>query len=128
MKLEEKNITFPEDMDKECIELCELLNTLPTVKTFESCCGHGKHPYWIFFRCDSIPALTRLGRCVNCNYSDGNWEILVDSTDSSPYGNFWLRSKIIFANETDMKNSVNGLIKNIHYWFQDKFDEYFSKR
>ena len=44
------------------------------------------HPYWIFFKCYDIGVLSRLGRCVERNYSDGNWEIVVDSCDVDPYG------------------------------------------
>ena len=34
MKLLENYITLPFDMDNECIDLCNLLNTLPGVTTF----------------------------------------------------------------------------------------------
>lgn len=126
MKRLEKSITLPDDMDKECIGICDLLNTLPTVETVESCCGHCRRPFWVWFHCYDLGVLSRLGRAVERNYSDGNWEIVVDSSDIAPYGMFWLRSKCPFDCDLDMKESLNGLIENIAYWFDDKFDEYFT--
>lgn len=35
-------MTYDEFMDKECVELCDALNELEGVETFESCCGHFK--------------------------------------------------------------------------------------
>ena len=116
---------LPFDMDDECIELCNLLNTLPGVTTFESCCGHLRYPYYIWFFCNSIETISRLGRAVAINYSDGNWEIAVDSTDTSPYGVFWLRTKERFKTDEEMSISVSHLIENIKYWFKDEFDTYF---
>lgn len=121
-------VNYPVDMDPECINLCNTLNSLPTVMTVESCCGHYKERFNIWFHCDSIPVLSRLGRCVERNYSDGKWELLVDSCDTSPYGLFWLRSKEKFNNQGEMNTSVNNLIQSINHWFKDEFDDYFRKK
>ena len=80
------------NMDKECIKLCDVLNSIPSVNTFESCCGHLKDRYSIWFFCNDTIAISRLGKSVERNYSDGKWELLVDSTDTHPTGVFWLRS------------------------------------
>ena len=127
MKLKELNetIKLPDDMDKDCVGLCNTLNRLPECETNESCCGHGERPYWIFFTCTDIHTLSRLGRAVDKRYSDGNWEIIVDSCDGDPIGRFWLRTKSVLADDV-LKESVNGLIENILYWFGDEFDGYFS--
>lgn len=47
----EVKIQYPNlsQMDAEVLELCNALNTLPGVKTFDSCCGHGKRPFKIGF-------------------------------------------------------------------------------
>lgn len=119
---------LPDDMDYECIDLCNSLNQLPTVKTFESCCGHFKERYSIWFFCDNVEVLSRLGRVVERNYSDGKWEIVIDSTDTHPYGIFWLRSKEPFNDYDEMMKSVGDLIYNICYWFKDQFDDYFKKQ
>lgn len=36
-------------MDRECVSLCNALNALPGIQTFESCCGHGQRPFQVFF-------------------------------------------------------------------------------
>jgi hypothetical protein len=125
LKTEEEIIKLPEDIDKECIEICNTLNRLPGTETFESCMGHGKHGFWIFFRCYDIDTISRLGRAVDKNYSDGNWEIVVDSTDTKPLGNFWLRSKKILQGEK-LEKSLRELVENILYWFKDEFDSYYK--
>lgn len=117
--------SLPNDMDNECIDLCNTLNRLPHIHTYESCMGHGKHPFWVFFKCTDINELSRLGRAVERNYSDGNWEIVVDSCDTKPLGKFWLRAKTILPDE-ELNESVNGLIENILYWCKDEFDDYFN--
>ncbi len=125
MKRLDNYMALPFDMDNECIELCNVLNTLPGVTTFESCCGHCKRPYHIWFFCTSIDTLSRLGRATERNYSDNKWEVVVDSSDTSPYGVFWLRTKEKFNTPEEMNESVQNLIKNIKHWFDDRFDNYF---
>ena len=118
-------IDLPNNIDLKCIEICNLLNRLPNTYTYESCEGHGKYPYWIFFRCYSIEVLSRLGRIVSPNYSDGNWEIVLDSTDTQPRGCFWLRTKTILPDDV-LNKSLDNLIKSNLYWFDDKYDNHFS--
>lgn len=118
-------VPCPEDMDGQCIELYYLLNSLPDTETYSSCCGHEQTVYMMFFRCYSIDVLTRLGRAVSKNYSDGNWEIVVDSADREPYGCFWLRTKTVLKKD-ELDLSLNRLINSIRYWFSDEFDDYFK--
>jgi len=128
MKINENiktELPCPPDMDEQCIELYYLLNSLPDTNTFESCCGHEKEVYMMFFRCFNIGVLSRLGRAVERNYSDGNWEIVVDSVDGDPCGCFWLRTKHILKKD-ELDKSLAQLIDNIKYWFDDEFDNYFS--
>ena len=84
------------------------------------------HPYWIFFRCTELGTISRLGRCLAKNYSDNNWELVVDSVDGDPYGCFWLRTKEIL-DEDSLNQSIRELINSIYYWFDDDFDNYFKK-
>ena len=46
------NQDYGEHMDEEVINLCNAINSLPGLHTFESCCGHGKHELRIWFRVD----------------------------------------------------------------------------
>jgi hypothetical protein len=127
MKLKEKIIELPADIDAECIDICNTLNSLPETETFESCCGHLRYRFSVWFFCYNIDVLSRLGRSVDHNYSDGKWEIVVDSTDVHPKGVFWLRSKEPFKTKSEMTESVSFLIDNILHWVTDEFDEYFQK-
>lgn len=122
-----KKIDLPiEDMDKECVELCEKLNSLDGIETRSSCCGHLKERYMLFFFCNDFVRLGKLFRCVNRNYSDGKWEILVDGSDIYPSYLFWLRSKKQFRSYKAMEKSIKSLIDNIDWWEQEKFDNYFK--
>lgn len=114
------------NMDKECIKLCDILNSITSIDTFESCCGHLKDRYSIWFFCNDIITISRLGRCVERNYSDGKWELLVDPTDTHPNGVFWLRSKVPFQSYDEMEKSVNELCNGIQHWFNTEFDSYFN--
>ena len=117
---------LPASIDCECVSICNTLNRLPDVETFESCCGHGEHPFWVWFKCSNIDTLSRLGRAVSRNYSDGNWEIVVDTTDTRPRGCFWLRAKSVLPYD-DLLRSLDELEVNILYWFQDSFDKHFKE-
>ena len=50
-------IHLPADVDEQCRALCEALNTLPGIKTVESCCGHGERPFRIWFEAHSLKSL-----------------------------------------------------------------------
>ena len=39
---------YPDDMDKECMPLCDLFNSIGLITQF-SCCGHGESPFQIIF-------------------------------------------------------------------------------
>lgn len=124
MKLQDNYLNYDGHMDKECVELCNALNNIPYVITFESCSGHGKDVFRIWFKCYNLGVLSRLARAVNRNYSDGCWEIVSDSTDTDPYGIFCLRTNVILT--SGLETSIHCLIENIEHWFKDEFDEYFE--
>ena len=118
----------PEFMDPECIPMFHALNKLPGVVTTESCCGHLKDRYSFWFHCTDIGTLSRLARCVDRNYSDGKWELVLDSCDTNPVGFFWLRSKEPFKTVEEMNESVEWLIKGFEHWFSPEFNEYFETK
>ena len=125
--LETPKIKLPQDVDELCVSLCDLLNRMPETETYESCCGHSNRPFSIFFHCTNIGVITRLGRCISHNYSDGYWELLVDTCDTRPNGCFWLRTNKVLS-EQELKNSIQGLEDNIIYYFGDDFDNYFDSK
>lgn len=69
MKNFAKKLEYDEQMDAECIDLCNAMNSLPGIVTMESCCGHSSSPYHIFFRVtNSKEGLFFLTRCVDHRY------------------------------------------------------------
>lgn len=126
LELSEIAHLLPADVDCECVSICNTLNRLPGLTTYESCSGHEERPFYVWFRCDNIDTLSRLGRAVDKRYSDGNWEIVLDSCDGDPRGCFWLRTKSILPND-ELYDSLANLEESILYWFQDDFDKYFNQ-
>lgn len=59
---------YGDDMDIECIDLCDALNAIPGIATMESCCGHGSHQFMVFFRVTDQKGLFFLTRCVDRRY------------------------------------------------------------
>ena len=47
-------------MDPECIALCDAMNGFDGIQTFESCCGHGKKPFCVWFSAKSLEVLPPL--------------------------------------------------------------------
>jgi len=64
-----KKLEYDGGLDPECIDLCNGMNSLPGIVTSESCCGHGKHHFIIFFEVhDTMQGLFFLTRCVDGRY------------------------------------------------------------
>lgn len=62
---EKTEIKYDGKMDLECIKICDALNTIRGIETINSCCGHGKHGFWIYFLATSFKALAKV-----CYYAD----------------------------------------------------------
>lgn len=79
------NMNYGKDMDEKCIPLCNAINSLPGLKTIESCEGHDKKPFRIWFKCDgtSMEGLFFLTRCVDWRYFDVGhyWQIKLSVGD-----------------------------------------------
>jgi hypothetical protein len=70
-------------LDKECVKLIEAMNTMPGIRTFESCCGHGDYPFRIWFFAESLEVLPELLYWFDgCHCGVYGWEIIA-STDCS---------------------------------------------
>lgn len=111
---------FDPQMDSECILLCDILNTLPGIETFESCCGHGREPYRIFMKSLDPHGLRILGRCTSRNYSSGIWRVIVDNSDSWKEGEsnpvyVYLESSHPLSPD-EMSLEVAALEESLNYW------------
>jgi len=65
-------------IDKGCRELVQALNHIPGIRTTDSCSGHGKGSYHIFFQAESLSSLPPLLYYFNsCHCGFGRWRIIV---------------------------------------------------
>ena len=66
---------YDDDMDKECVPLCDAINAIPGLETSESCSGHGKAPFSIFLRTRSLRNLYVLFRVLDRRYVGKLYEV-----------------------------------------------------
>lgn len=84
----------PDDIDPEVVPLCRALNRIPGVKTFESCCGHGKETFSVWFYTRSWGALKWIAySSAGCHSGYYGWR-LIAMTDCCP-------QPILFKLESD---------------------------
>lgn len=65
---------YDERMDPECIALCDALNALPGIRTFESCCGHGQYEFRVWFFAEEVKNLLPIEQSVS------RWEWTIQAT------------------------------------------------
>jgi len=81
---------YDSQIDKEVVDICDAINSLPGLKTFESCSGHNKNPMRIFFYVVDFTqkgeqGLFFLTRCVDKRYWEygDKWKIELCVGDQS---------------------------------------------
>ena len=125
-------MNYDNEMDKECIELCNALNYLEGIETYESCCGHGVNFYSIFFKadCKNNYSLSIIARAFNKRYSQTSIPFIIELETSEmnyPKYHYWIHSTQIYKDNEDMLKDVQQLVANIKYWSSEIFKEYFNK-
>ena len=117
-------------MDKECIPLCDVLNTLPDVRTFESCCGHLKRKYVVYLYTDNPYSMAVIARALDRRYLPAKslWEVTIETIDAerTPQFCIGIYSKDVFVDYDTMVHDVNELVESINYWKQPKFYDHFK--
>ena len=73
---------YPNDMDTECVSLCDAMNRFPGIETILSCCGHGKKPFMIWFVTRSLEDLPALVYFFDGHTGVYGWRVGVN-TDGS---------------------------------------------
>jgi hypothetical protein len=103
---------YDERMDKECLILCDALNAIPGIKTFESCCGHGETMYHIWFTAKNVKALCSPTMGCSQNYCGHfGWHIEVDHVESPNKAIFLLEGPIgeeAYAAAGDIAKTIAG--------------------
>jgi len=51
---------YDDKIDHESISLCDAVNKIKGLKTFESCCGHNRDNFLIWFSAENVVDLTPL--------------------------------------------------------------------
>lgn len=125
--MEEKKDNYDGYMDKECIHICDALNSIPNVQTTESCCGHCKDRFMIFLTCDNPHSLAIIARVFDRRYigTSQPWYIELQTKDSGAYY-YFIHSETKYDSEEVMMKDVNQIIENIGYWCDDKFTSHFK--
>ncbi|MEK6833250.1 MAG: hypothetical protein AABY32_04330 [Nanoarchaeota archaeon] len=82
---------YDDHMDKPCIDLCNAINEIPGLITNESCSGHGRYDFQIWFRAETIIGLYIVARAIDRRYGGpatrmndkcwSYWECHVEDTD-----------------------------------------------
>ena len=125
--MEEKKDNYDGNMDKECIQICDALNSISDVHTTESCCGHCKNRFMVFFTCDNPHSLAIIARVFDRRYISTSqpWYIELQTKDSGAY-DYFIHSETKYDSEEVMMNDINQIIENIKYWCDDKFASHFK--
>ena len=129
-----------EEMDPEVVQICKALNALPGIETTESCCGHGKERFRIWFRVDGridprMVGLFFITRCADVRYWQygNNWDIKLSVGDTLIKGvlptDFVLESEAIgkesYAQARDLVDSLKYHLNHSNfkkYFRIDLFD------
>lgn len=125
--MEEKKDNYDGNMDKECIQICDVLNSISDVRTTESCCGHCKDRFMVFFTCDNPHSLAIIARVFDRRYISTSqpWYIELQTKDSGAY-DYFIHSETKYDSEEVMMKDINQIIENIKYWCDDKFASHFK--
>ncbi len=52
-KRDHRKFKYPKDVDGELIQMLDVFNNIPGVRTMYSCCGHGNGQWYMVFNCTS---------------------------------------------------------------------------
>ncbi len=84
---------YPSKLDPECRPLFRAMNALPGIETIESCCGHEKEPFQMWFVARSLRALPRLLYFIDVCHVGFNWDCRVRTDCAMSPVVFWLQSR-----------------------------------
>jgi len=105
---------YDSEMDTECISLCNAVNRLPGMHTTESCCGHNKTPFNIWFVSKELKHLpTLLYWFMPCHCSFSGWRVLVTTDCAMSPVHFCIQGPVGAYREADkIAELIEGHIKN----------------
>jgi hypothetical protein len=116
-------------MDPECIEICDALNEIPGIETMESCCGHGKFRFSVWFKASDLSPLFIIGRITSRNYMPvPQWKCrieIIDSDHKNPV-RFHLSSgktkgKKAYKQASHLARCIRRYVSGDWKWISEKF-------
>lgn len=125
-KLTFKSHEYPKGMDAEVIDLCNAINSLPNLRTNESCWGHGDMPFQIWFELTPAKAtqgyqnqgLFFITRCVDRRYWGRDWSISLEVGDVIHKDNVLPTLFLLSSNKSKGKKALKEareLFDNMEY-------------
>lgn len=67
-------------MDKECVQLCNAINLIKGITTHNSCCGHNKDEYHIWFMAKTLKSLPELLYWFDgCHCGFYDWRVIINT-------------------------------------------------
>jgi hypothetical protein len=103
-------------LDPECFELCDALNRLPGIRTDESCCGHGRDCFEIYFQADNLTALPNVVRWFSscCTLFPRDWTVEVWQGCEHDQLSFIIRGwnlKECYQQSRELARRINDFLK-----------------
>lgn len=83
------------EIDIECVPLCDVINKLPGIRTIESCCGHDKKDFRIWFEAEDLkylPPLLYFFDVCHCGFH--GWSVLVTTDCGMSPVHFNIKGKV----------------------------------
>lgn len=101
---------YPDDMDIECVKLCDVLNDLAGIRTCSSCCGHGDRPYRIFFTTVLVEHLHPILRAIESSA----WRVEISWSNGTGIALCMLQGPVGTADIPGGANDLATWIKQDH--------------
>jgi len=101
---------LPPGVDPECVALCEAINLYePDIFTVESCCGHGKTPYHIYFKVEDLETLPHILYWFDgCHSGFYGWKVEVYKDCAKQYPTFMLEGPIHGDNREPINKPIDA--------------------
>lgn len=102
---------YKENMDNECIPLCDAINKFKGITTTESCCGHGNRPFNIWFKTKRLSRLPKLLFYFDsCHSGIAGWDVIVTTDCSIAPVSFRVQSKSMGERAYKQANKIAELM------------------
>lgn len=113
-------------MDPQCTTLCDAINRIPDVYTTDSCCGHGKRAFNIFFRIKDQRTISILLYYIDPCHMGFRWDCKVYTDCSIAPARYYIESKVYGEEAYEQANKIAVEINNFmdnrfNQWWNDYY-------